>query len=149
MKDYISLAACAALLLTFDAPGHGQTAGTAGANDLVIAQGGASSAAIVVAADAGQWEKAAAGDLAKYIERMSGAKVPIASTPEAIAAALKAATPVFIEAWSASPLSQRAAARAILGLAPITGQLPITIPSVAPYGTGLRRDALPVSALTP
>ena len=96
MKDYISLAACAALFLAFDAPGHGQTAGTAGAKDLVIAHGGASAAAIVVAADAGQWEKAAAGDLAKYIERMSGAKVPIASTPEAIAAALKAAAPVFI-----------------------------------------------------
>jgi beta-N-acetylhexosaminidase len=57
------------------------------------------------------------------------------------------ATPVFLEAWSASPLSQRAAARALLGLAPITGQLPITIPSVAPYGTGLRREAMPV--LTP
>jgi beta-N-acetylhexosaminidase len=37
------------------------------------------------------------------------------------------ATPVFLEAWSGSPLSQRAAARALLGLAPITGQLPITI----------------------
>jgi beta-N-acetylhexosaminidase len=57
------------------------------------------------------------------------------------------ATPVFLEAWSASALSQRAAARALVGLAPITGQLPITIPSVAPYGAGLRREALPV--LTP
>ena len=35
------------------------------------------------------------------------------------------------------PLMQRAAARALLGLAPITGQLPITIPSVAAYGAGL------------
>jgi beta-N-acetylhexosaminidase len=35
---------------------------------------------------------------------------------------------------------QRAAARALLGQAPITGQLPITIPSVAPYGAGLRRE---------
>jgi beta-N-acetylhexosaminidase len=57
------------------------------------------------------------------------------------------ATPVFLEAWSASPLSQRAAARALVGLAPITGQLPITIPAVAPYGAGLRREASPV--LTP
>ncbi len=54
------------------------------------------------------------------------------------------ATPVFLEAWSASALSQRAAARALVGLAPISGQLPITIPSVAPYGAGLRREALPV-----
>jgi beta-N-acetylhexosaminidase len=60
------------------------------------------------------------------------------------------ATAVFVEAWSASPLSQRAAARALLGLAPITGQLPISIPSVAPYGTGLRRDVAPLAgSITP
>jgi beta-N-acetylhexosaminidase len=60
------------------------------------------------------------------------------------------ATAVFLEAWSASPLSQRAAARALLGQAPITGQLPISIPSVAPYGTGLRRDAAPLAgSVTP
>ena len=52
----------------------------------------------------------------------------------------------YLVAWGGSPVVQRAAARALLGLAPITGQLPITIPSVAPYGTGIRRDALPVSA---
>ena len=74
MKNYISLAAFAALFLAFEALGHGQTAGTAGANDLVIAQGGASTATIVVSAQAGKWEKQAAEDLQKYIERMSGAK---------------------------------------------------------------------------
>jgi len=36
--------------------------------------------------------------------------------------------------------------RALLGLAPISGQLPITIPSVAPYGAGLRREARAASA---
>src|SRR4029079_14995413 len=59
------------------------------------------------------------------------------------------ATPVFLEAWSASPLSQRAAARALLGFAQITGQLPITIPSVAPYGAGLRRDVLTTTTPLP
>lgn len=49
--------------------------------------------------------------------------------------------PCYLIAWGGSPLMQRAAARALLGAAPITGQLPITIPSVAPYGTGLRREA--------
>lgn len=49
--------------------------------------------------------------------------------------------PAYLVAWGGSPLMQRAAARAMLGAAPITGQLPITIPSVAPYGAGLRRDA--------
>jgi beta-N-acetylhexosaminidase len=47
----------------------------------------------------------------------------------------------YLVAWGGSPLMQRAAARALLGLAPISGQLPISIPSVAPYGAGLRRDA--------
>ncbi|MFL5619726.1 MAG: glycoside hydrolase family 3 N-terminal domain-containing protein [Gemmatimonadaceae bacterium] len=47
----------------------------------------------------------------------------------------------YLIAWGGSPLMQRAAARALLGMAPITGQLPITIPSVAPYGAGVRREA--------
>ena len=52
----------------------------------------------------------------------------------------------YLIAYGGSPLMQRAAARALLGQAPITGQLPITIPSVAPYGSGLRRDASASSA---
>jgi beta-N-acetylhexosaminidase len=48
--------------------------------------------------------------------------------------------PCYLIAWGGSPLMQRAAARALLGAAPITGQLPITIPSVASYGAGLRRE---------
>jgi beta-N-acetylhexosaminidase len=54
--------------------------------------------------------------------------------------------PAYLIAWGGSPLMQRAAARALLGLTPITGQLPITIPSVAPYGAGLRREARAASA---
>jgi beta-N-acetylhexosaminidase len=46
----------------------------------------------------------------------------------------------YVIAYGGSPLMQRAAARALLGQASITGQLPITIPSVAPYGAGLRRE---------
>jgi beta-N-acetylhexosaminidase len=55
-------------------------------------------------------------------------------------------TPAYLVAWGGLPVSQRAAARALLGLAPITGQLPISIPSVADYGAGLRRDAVPPTA---
>jgi beta-N-acetylhexosaminidase len=54
----------------------------------------------------------------------------------------------YLIAWGGSPLMQRAAARALLGLAPITGQLPITIPSVATYGAGLRRDVRAASSAT-
>ena len=52
----------------------------------------------------------------------------------------------YLIAYGGSPLMQRAAARALLGQSPITGQLPITIPSVAPYGAGLRREPRASSA---
>lgn len=48
-------------------------------------------------------------------------------------------TEAHLLAWSPWTLSQRAAARALLGRAPITGTLPITLPGIAPYGSGLTR----------
>jgi beta-N-acetylhexosaminidase len=92
---------------------------------------------------------AATGGLPELIDGLqkAGHKVVLISFANPYLAEDLPATAAFLEAWSASPLSQRAAARAVLGLAPITGQLPITIPSVAPYGTGLHRDAL--SAVLP
>jgi beta-N-acetylhexosaminidase len=93
---------------------------------------------------------AATGGLPELIDGLqrAGRRVVLVSFANPYLAQGLPATAAFLEAWSASPLSQSAAARALLGLAPITGQLPITIPSVAPYGTGLRRDALP-AVLTP
>lgn len=49
--------------------------------------------------------------------------------------------PGYLVAWGSSAASQRAAAAALLGTAPITGRLPITIPGVAAFGAGLMRDA--------
>ncbi|MBA3684867.1 MAG: DUF4838 domain-containing protein, partial [Planctomycetes bacterium] len=54
--------------------------GTVHAADLVIVDGGKSTATIVVSAQAGTWEKAAAEDLARVIALMSGATVPVAAT---------------------------------------------------------------------
>jgi hypothetical protein len=45
--------------------------------ELVIAEPGTSRMVIIVAADAGPWEKRAAVDLAKYIGLMTGANLPI------------------------------------------------------------------------
>jgi beta-N-acetylhexosaminidase len=86
---------------------------------------------------------AATGGLPELLDglRKAGAKVVLVSFANPYLARDLPATPVFLEAWSASPLSQRAAARALLGLAPISGQLPVTIPGVASFGDGLRRDA--------
>jgi hypothetical protein len=45
-------------------------------------------------------------------------------------------------AWSANPLSEAAAARALSG-APVGGRLPITIPPAFPRGAGLDRPSAP------
>ena len=47
--------------------------------------------------------------------------------------------PAYLIAWSGAPVSQRAAARALVGAAPIGGRLPISIPPLAAVGAGLVR----------
>ena len=93
----------------------------------------------------------ATGGLPELIDGLTkaGRKVVLVSFANPYLAQDLPPTAVFLEAWSSSPLSQRAAGRALLGLAPISGQLPVSIPSVAPYGTGIRRDALPPQTATP
>jgi beta-N-acetylhexosaminidase len=49
--------------------------------------------------------------------------------------------PAYLIAWGGFSASQRAAARALAGAAPITGRLPITIPPLASFGDGLQRPA--------
>jgi len=51
-------------------------------------------------------------------------------------------TPAYMVAWGGFPISQRAAARALLGSAAITGRMPITIPSLAAFGSGITRSAV-------
>ena len=45
----------------------------------------------------------------------------------------------YLVAWGSSSASQTAAARGLLGEAAITGRLPVSIPPVAPLGSGLTR----------
>ncbi len=47
--------------------------------------------------------------------------------------------PTYLVAWSSSAASERAAAAALLGRAPITGRLPVTLPPYHVAGTGMRR----------
>jgi len=71
-------AGAAALILSTQAPNaSAQIAGMPGNDDVVIVQDGKATASIVLAADAGEMETIAAGDLLKYIEMMSGAKPPL------------------------------------------------------------------------
>jgi len=50
-------------------------------------------------------------------------------------------TGAYLVAWGGSPASQGAAARALLGAAPISGHLPISIPPYVSRGTGLQIPA--------
>lgn len=54
--------------------------------------------------------------------------------------------PTYVVAWGGFPVSQRAAARALLGEIAVTGQLPISIPPYAAFGAGLQ---LPLAAPAP
>jgi len=95
-KHFVLLAAMAVLAATLKAPAGAQVAGKSGANDLVIAQNGATQAAIVVAPDAGTWEKRAAEDLQKYIEMMSGAKPILSDTDKFNIDVLRGINAVFV-----------------------------------------------------
>jgi beta-N-acetylhexosaminidase len=54
-------------------------------------------------------------------------------------------TPVYLIGWGGFPVSQEAAARALLGDVAISGRLPVAIPPLAPLGAGLDRPVRAVS----
>jgi beta-N-acetylhexosaminidase len=49
--------------------------------------------------------------------------------------------PAYLVAWGPFPVSQRAAALALIGEAPITGRMPISIPPFVPFGAGEQRTS--------
>lgn len=59
----------------------------------------------------------------------------------------------YVVAWGGAPVSQQAAAHALLGAIPVVGHLPISIPPLVPRGTGLTYPAVarisPAAASTP
>ncbi len=73
-----------------------QVAGTSGAQDLVIAADGRTSAIVAVAPAAGPWEKRAATDLVHYIQQMTGAQPKLADTAETLTSALQGKGPVLV-----------------------------------------------------
>lgn len=87
---------CLMFCLLLPLPCFAAIAGKSGKSDLTIAAGGKSAATVLVAPEAGTWEKRAAADLALYIERMSGAKPAIADSKDAIQAALQLQGPQFL-----------------------------------------------------
>lgn len=73
----LALALAISLLLAPPDGARAQPVDTPDQSELLIVEKGASEAVVVVASDAGPWEKRAAADLTKYIALMTGRRLPI------------------------------------------------------------------------
>ena len=85
----------------------------------------------------------AVGGFAGFVEAMAGRGVPVVAVSFGSPYLLRSfpSVPAYLAAWGGADVSQRAAARALLGRAPITGRLPVSIPPEHPVGTGIVRGA--------
>lgn len=77
-------------------PGLCAIAGAPTMDDLVVARQGTSDAIVVGSPGSGPYERAAVEDLVKYVAMMTGAKLRVAMTAEAIDAALSDTRPVIL-----------------------------------------------------
>ncbi len=58
-------------------------------------------------------------------------------------------SPSYLLAWSPFPVSQRAAAKAVLGEIEINGKLPVTLPGLYERGSGMKIERKPEAAAKP
>ncbi|HEX5726147.1 MAG TPA: glycoside hydrolase family 3 protein, partial [Longimicrobiaceae bacterium] len=82
-----------------------------------------------------------AGGFAAFVEGLAAAGRPVVAVSFGSPYLLAGfpSVPAYLLAWSGSEASQRAAARALAGLAPITGRLPVSLPPFHDAGEGVRR----------
>lgn len=109
------------------------TAGVSTGADLEIVSARGGSSAVVRSPEAGPYELRAVEDLVKYIELMTGVRLPIIDTPDLIATAIASSQPVLIVGEQA--LRTNPALRSML-----TGVLKKN-PSLRTDGIALRREA--------
>jgi beta-N-acetylhexosaminidase len=84
------------------------------------------------------------GGFAAFLQQLAAAQKNIIAvafgSPYVVSAFPDA--PAYLMAWGGAPVSQRAAAAALLGSAPISGRLPISIPPSLKTGDGIDRAAV-------
>lgn len=85
----------------------------------------------------GEWVEALSADGRPVVVVSFGSPYLLDSFPS---------VPTYLLAWSGVEVSQRAAARALVGTIPITGRLPIPLPPHHAAGEGIQRPARQVSA---
>jgi beta-N-acetylhexosaminidase len=81
------------------------------------------------------------GEFARTVEELAAAGVPVVAVSFGSPYVLSAFPSVssYLVAWSGSDVSQRAAGRALVGRAPISGRLPVSIPPLHRAGDGVDR----------
>ena len=86
---------------------------------------------------------AIAGGFPGFVERLAAAGKPVVAVSLGSPYLLDAfpSVPAYVLAWNGSMVSQRAAARALLGATPITGRLPVSLPPHHRLGEGIQRPA--------
>jgi beta-N-acetylhexosaminidase len=92
-----------------------------------------------------KWDVATASapaEFVKFVERLTSRKkrpiIVALGNPYLLQQVPK--VPAYLVAWGGFPVSQGAAARALVGTTGISGRLPISIPPVVPRGAGLDRE---------
>ena len=77
----------------------------------------------------------------RFVQQLAAARRPVIAVSFGSPYLLSffPAVHAYMLAWGGAPVSQIAAAEALLGLQPITGKLPVTIPSQHRYGEGIVR----------
>src|SRR4051794_13178544 len=95
-RRFVAPAACLVVLSLIVHARPARAADVPAAGDLVIARDGHTAATIIASPDTSERGKRAGADLARYVERMAGARPAVADTPAAVAAALSGSGPVLV-----------------------------------------------------
>lgn len=85
------------------------------------------------------------GGFAELVEGLAAAGEPLVAVSFGSPYLLGSfpSVPAYLLAWGGADVSQRAAARALLGRVPITGKLPVSLPPHHRAGEGIERPAAP------
>jgi len=107
-----------------------------------------SAALIIVSAYVSPRESAGSvatqGGFAPFVEKLalSGKPIIVISFGSPYLLGAFPSVSSYLLAWGGAPISQRAAARALLGEREINGRLPISLPPTVPFGAGVHRSQI-------
>ena len=82
------------------------------------------------------------GGFSQFVEKLalSGKPIVVLSFGSPYLLSAFPSVSSYLLAWGGAPISQRAAALALLGEREINGRLPISLPPGVPFGAGIHRS---------